>query len=98
MKWLKLKDGGHRPPPQTRLSHKLCATDKIDGWCAVTYTELSCCVMPNILSEIVGSAVALAKGFAVTLKTMFRPTVTENYHEFGHYEDIHFESRYRGLH
>jgi NADH-quinone oxidoreductase subunit I len=54
--------------------------------------------MPNILSEIVGSAVALAKGFAVTLKTMFRPTVTENYHEFGHYEDIHFEARYRGLH
>ncbi len=45
--------------------------------------------MPNILSEIVDSAVALAKGFSVTFKTMLRPTVTENYPE----EPVHFEDR-----
>jgi NADH-quinone oxidoreductase subunit I len=35
--------------------------------------------MPNIFREIADSAAALAKGFAVTFKTMLRPTVTENY-------------------
>lgn len=35
--------------------------------------------MPNIFKEIADSAVALTKGFAVTFKTMLRPTVTENY-------------------
>ena len=50
--------------------------------------------MPNIVGEIVDSAVALAKGFSVTFKTMFRPTVTENYP----HEPVHFEDRYRGVH
>ena len=50
--------------------------------------------MSNILAETIGSAVALAKGFSVTLKTMLRPTVTENYP----YEPVHFEDRYRGVH
>ena len=50
--------------------------------------------MPNILQEIADSAVALAKGFAVTFRTMLRPTVTENYP----HEPVHFEDRYRGMH
>ena len=50
--------------------------------------------MGNIFREIADSAVALAKGFSVTLKTMFRPTVTENYP----HEPAHLEDRYRGLH
>ena len=50
--------------------------------------------MPNILREIADSAVALAKGFSVTFKTMLRPTVTENYPR----EPVHFEDRYRGVH
>ncbi len=48
----------------------------------------------NILQEFVQSATALAKGFAVTFKTMLRPTVTENYPD----EPVHFEGRYRGVH
>jgi NADH-quinone oxidoreductase subunit I len=50
--------------------------------------------MPNLLREIVDSASALAKGFSVTFRTMFQPTVTENYPD----EPVHFEDRYRGLH
>src|SRR5713226_303896 len=50
--------------------------------------------MPNILGEIVDSAAALAKGFSVTLKTMFGRTVTENYPQ----EPVHFEDSYRGVH
>jgi len=50
--------------------------------------------MANIVREIVDSAVAIAKGFSVTFKTMLRPTVTENYPD----EPVHFEDRYRGLH
>ncbi len=50
--------------------------------------------MLDIFREIAASAVALAKGFSVTLKTMVRPTVTENYPE----EPAHFEDRYRGVH
>jgi NADH-quinone oxidoreductase subunit I len=35
--------------------------------------------MPNILSEIANSAVAIVKGFTVTMKQLLGPTVTENY-------------------
>ncbi|MDA2913022.1 NADH-quinone oxidoreductase subunit NuoI [Acidobacteriia bacterium AH_259_A11_L15] len=40
------------------------------------------------------TAVTLAKGFSVTLRTLFRPTVTENYPE----EPVRFQERYRGIH
>ncbi|MGH9650548.1 MAG: NADH-quinone oxidoreductase subunit NuoI [Terriglobales bacterium] len=50
--------------------------------------------MGNIFKEVANSAVALAKGFSVTFRTMLRPTVTENYP----YEPAHIEDRYRGLH
>lgn len=50
--------------------------------------------MPNILVEIADSAAALAKGFSITLRTMFKRTVTENYPD----EPVHFEDRYRGIH
>jgi NADH-quinone oxidoreductase subunit I len=50
--------------------------------------------MGNIFSEIANSAVALAKGFTITFRTMFGPTVTENYPD----EPAHFEDRYRGVH
>jgi NADH-quinone oxidoreductase subunit I len=35
--------------------------------------------VPNIFKEISNSAVAIVKGFSVTLKQMLGPTVTENY-------------------
>ena len=47
-----------------------------------------------MLREIADSAVALAKGFSVTFKTMLRPTVTENYPD----EAASIEPRYRGVH
>ena len=50
--------------------------------------------MAKMLREVTGTVGALAKGFAVTFKTMFRPAVTENYPA----EPVHFEGRYRGLH
>lgn len=50
--------------------------------------------MPNLLVEIADSAAALAKGFTITLRTMFQRTVTENYPD----EPVHFEDRYRGIH
>ncbi|HLY63578.1 MAG TPA: NADH-quinone oxidoreductase subunit NuoI [Terriglobia bacterium] len=50
--------------------------------------------MPNILVDIADSAAALAKGFSITLRTMFKRTVTENYPD----EPVHFEDRYRGIH
>lgn len=50
--------------------------------------------MRNILRDIANSAVALGKGFSVTLKTLLGPTVTENYPD----EPVHFEDRYRGMH
>ena len=50
--------------------------------------------MGNIFKEITSSATALAKGFAITFKTMLRPAVTENYPD----EPAHFEDRYRGVH
>ncbi len=50
--------------------------------------------MPSIVREIGETAVTLAKGFSVTLRTLFRPTVTENYPD----EPVRFEERYRGIH
>jgi NADH-quinone oxidoreductase subunit I len=50
--------------------------------------------MASILKEIGETAVTLAKGFSVTLRWLFRPTVTENYPD----ESVRFESRYRGIH
>ena len=50
--------------------------------------------MGNIIKEMANSAAALAKGFAITFKTMVGPTVTENYPD----EPAHFEDRYRGVH
>ncbi len=44
--------------------------------------------MPSILKEAAETAVALAKGFSVTLRTLFRPTVTENYPD----EPVRFET------
>ncbi|MBI4462080.1 MAG: NADH-quinone oxidoreductase subunit NuoI [Acidobacteria bacterium] len=50
--------------------------------------------MASILKEIAETGVTLAKGFSVTLRNLFRPTVTEDYPD----EPVHFEVRYRGLH
>ena len=50
--------------------------------------------MASILREIGETATTLAKGFSVTLRTMFSKTVTENYPD----EPVHFEGRYRGIH
>ncbi len=50
--------------------------------------------MSSVFNSFVETAAALAAGFKVTWKTLFRPTVTENYPE----EPPHFEQRYRGLH
>src|SRR3989338_10419733 len=50
--------------------------------------------MPSILGNMVETVSALTSGFKVTWKTLFRPTVTENYPE----EPPHFEERFRGLH
>ena len=49
--------------------------------------------MPNI-EEILGSAAAIAKGMAVTLKGMLSPTVTEAYPD----EPPKLQERYRGVH
>jgi len=50
--------------------------------------------MPSIVHEITETASTLAAGFKVTLKNLFRPTVTEDYPT----EAPHFEQRFRGLH
>ncbi|MBI3896507.1 MAG: NADH-quinone oxidoreductase subunit NuoI [Acidobacteria bacterium] len=50
--------------------------------------------MPSILGGIVETASALASGFKVTWKNLFRPTVTEDYPD----EPPRFMQRYRGLH
>ncbi len=47
-----------------------------------------------MLGEIWKVSSALAKGMGLTLRQMFRPTVTENYPD----EPPHFEARYRGVH
>ena len=50
--------------------------------------------MPSILKEAAETVFTLAKGFSVTLRTLFRPPVTENYPD----EPVRFEDRYRGIH
>ena len=50
--------------------------------------------MLNIIKKTIHPAVALARGFATTLKNMFGATVTENYPD----EKVNFEGRFRGLH
>ena len=50
--------------------------------------------MANSISEILGSAAAIAKGMSVTLKEMMSPTVTEDYPD----APPKFQERYRGVH
>lgn len=50
--------------------------------------------MASIIREIGETATAFAKGFSVTLKTLFTKPVTENYPD----EPVNFEARYRGIH
>src|SRR5688572_29370876 len=50
--------------------------------------------MPSFLSQMMESAGALAKGFELTFRHLFRPTVTEDYPD----EPPHFAERFRGLH
>ncbi len=50
--------------------------------------------MANSISEILGSAAAIAKGMSVTLKEMMSPTVTEDYPD----APAKFQERYRGVH
>lgn len=50
--------------------------------------------MATTISEILGSAAAIAKGMTVTLKEMMSPTVTENYPD----GPPNFQERYRGVH
>lgn len=50
--------------------------------------------MSNIVTEAGETFVSMAKGFSVTLRNLFRKTVTENYPD----EPVHFQPRYRGIH
>ena len=50
--------------------------------------------MATTISEILGSAAAIAKGMTVTLKEMMSPTVTEDYPD----APAKFQERYRGVH
>lgn len=47
-----------------------------------------------MLREVLDSSWAIIRGYSITLKHMFRPTITENY------PDVmpKFEERYRGIH
>ena len=47
-----------------------------------------------IIEEVGGTIAALAKGFGVTFRNLWRKTTTENYPD----EPVHFEARYRGIH
>jgi NADH-quinone oxidoreductase subunit I len=49
---------------------------------------------PSIVKSIGGTMVALAKGFGVTLRSLWRKPVTEDYPD----EPVHFKARYRGIH
>ena len=46
------------------------------------------------LTEVLGSAAAIAKGMGVTFKEMMQPTLTENYPD----TPPSFQERYRGVH
>jgi len=50
--------------------------------------------MASKISEILGSAAAIAKGMSVTFKEMLSPTITEDYPDV----PPSFQERYRGLH
>lgn len=50
--------------------------------------------MESILKEVSGTFAALARGFSITFRTLWRKPITENYPD----EPVHFESRYRGIH
>lgn len=50
--------------------------------------------MATTISEILGSAAAIAKGMSVTLKEMMSPTVTEDYPD----APPKFQERFRGVH
>jgi NADH-quinone oxidoreductase subunit I len=50
--------------------------------------------MSSRVGQILQNVAALTQGFQVTLRHLFRPTVTENYPD----EPPHFADRYRGLH
>ena len=49
--------------------------------------------MPK-LTDVLGSAAAIAKGMSITFKEMMQPTLTENYPD----TPPNFQERYRGLH
>ena len=50
--------------------------------------------MESVTKEVKSTFVALARGFRVTFRNLWRKPVTENYPD----EPVHFESRYRGIH
>jgi len=50
--------------------------------------------MAGKISEVVGSAAAIAKGMSTTLREMLSPTVTEDYPD----APPKFQQRYRGVH
>lgn len=50
--------------------------------------------MSSKLSEIIGSAAAIAKGMSVTFKEMLQPSITEDYPD----APPKFQERYRGAH
>jgi NADH-quinone oxidoreductase subunit I len=50
--------------------------------------------MSSKISEIIGSAAAIAKGMSVTFKEMLQPTITEDYPD----APPVFQERYRGVH
>src|SRR3954452_14740418 len=50
--------------------------------------------MASKISEIIGSAVAIAKGMSVTFGEMLQPTITEDYPD----APPKFQERYRGVH
>ena len=47
-----------------------------------------------IIGEVGDTITALAKGFSVTFRNLWRKTTTENYPD----EPVHFQPRYRGIH
>src|ERR1700682_3246600 len=50
--------------------------------------------MSSKISEILGSAAAIAKGMSVTFKEMLQPVITEDYPD----APAKFQERYRGVH
>jgi NADH-quinone oxidoreductase subunit I len=50
--------------------------------------------MPGKISEVLGSAAAIAKGMSVTFKQMMNPALTEEYPD----TPPNFQERYRGVH